>query len=300
MKKWQIVAVIVGPSLLVWLLFGATIAAKKGVEYRKSKETEARLAVMSERGEAFLEERYGEDFVCYSYDVYAPARDESLKFAVDWKMGDDREQYVYTEYYAEQIANVELAREMSAELADVWGNFRAECDIATSTTYGKAKNNINSESTIQMVKDGKLNWQAYLEHCASLYHDKPEDYYQVELYILVDESSVKCSPGEEYDAILSAVETIQEKAPGNVRFLVRLYAAPGEIYGECNELLDRHSSPYLWARYFEGPSDIIKADGGGHCVWMNEQYASDGKPWSLDKQEYIEERTAEYVEAESK
>lgn len=298
MKKWQIVAVIVGPSLLAWLFFGMYIAENKIEEHRESKETEARLAAMSERGEAFLEERYEEDFVCYSYNVYAPARDESIKFAVEWKMGEDRERYVSAEYYAAQIANGELSREISEELADLWGNFRAECDIA-EYTYTSKKFNSNDETTIELVKNGELDWQTYMEHCGAILHnDAPGGYYQIELYILVDESSVKCTPGEEYDAILKAVEKIRGKAPGNVEFLVRVYGAPAELYGECDDYLDRHSSPYLWARFMERPARIIKADGGGHFVWMNETYASDDKAWTLDRQEYIEKRTAEFVETE--
>lgn len=297
MKKWQIVAVIVGPSLLAWLFFGMYIAENKIEEHRESKETEARLAAMSERGEAFLEERYEEDFVCYSYNVYAPARDESIKFAVEWKMGEDRERYVSAEYYAAQIANGELSREISEELADLWGNFRAECDIA-EYTYTSKKFNSNNETTIELVKNGELDWQIYMEHCGAILHnDAPGGYYQIELYILVDESSVKCTPGEEYDAILKAVEKIRGKAPGNVEFLVRVYGAPAELYGKCCDILDRHVSSSISVRTIE-PYNIIKADGGGHHVWMNETYTSDGKAWTLDKQEYIEKRTAEFVETE--
>lgn len=297
MKKWQIVAVIVGPSLLVWLLFAAVVASKKGIEYRESKEREAHLAAMSEQAAAFLEERYGEDFVCYSYDVYSPARDESIKFAVEWKMGEDRNYYVSAEYYAAQIANGELAREISEELADLWGDFRVDCEITENSTYGGKKLNSNDETTIQMVRNNELDWQSYMEHCAVLYHDAPGGYYQIYLYILVDESSVKRTPGEEYDAILKAVEKIRGKAPGNVKFLVRVYGAPAELYGKCCDILDRHASSSLSVRTIE-PYNIIKADGGGHCVWMNELYAPDGKAWTLDRQEYIENRTAEFVETE--
>lgn len=302
MKKWKIALAIVGPSLLVWLLFGMYIAENKVKEHRESKERDARLAVLSERGEAFLEERYGEDFVCYSASVYAPARDESIKFEVEWKTDKLTEpSYVAAEHYAAQIANVELAREMSAELADVWGNFRAECEITENNWLDK-KFNGNDETIIQMVKDGKLNWQSYMEHCGILYNNNstmPDGYYKIELYVLVDESSVKCSPSEEYDAILKAVEKIREKAPGNVKFSFDLSGAPAEIYGECNDILDLHKDSDLSIRVME-PNRIIRADGGGHRVWMNELYAPDGKAWTLDKQEYIEERTAEFVETESK
>lgn len=294
MKKWKIALAIVGPSLLAWLFFGMYIAENKIEEHREAKETESRLAVLSERGEAFLEERYGEDFVCYSAGTYAPARDESIKFEVEW--GTNK--LVSAEHYAAQIANVELAREMSAELADVWGNFRAECEITEHSWLDK-KFNGNDETIIQMVKDGKLNWQSYMEHCGILCHDAPGGYYQIYLYILVDESSVKCTPAEEYDAILKAVEKTRGKAPGNVKFSFELYGAPAEIYGECNDILDLHKDSSLMIRFMT-PYKTIKANGGGHFVQMDDEHERDGKVWTLDRQEYIEERTAEFVEAESK
>lgn len=298
MKKWQIVAVIVGPSLLVWLIFGLIIALKMGIEYRDSKEREARLAAMSEQAAAFLEERYGEDFVCYSYNVYAPARDESIKFAVKWEMDEDRNYYVSAEYYAAQIANGELSREISEELADLWGNFRADCRIVENSSYGGKRLKSNDETTIELVKNGELDWQSYMEHCAILYNDAPGGYYRIELHILVDESSVKCSAGEEYDAILKVVEKTRGIAsPNNVKFLVYVYGAPAELYGKCDDIIESHSDAFPDLRYLE-PYGIIKADGGGHFVQMDELHERDGKAWTLDRQEYIEKRTAEFVETE--
>ncbi|MDE6731903.1 MAG: hypothetical protein K2J77_03415 [Oscillospiraceae bacterium] len=306
-KKLQLIVIIAAPFLGAALLF----EAKKGLELLKSKKREAFLNTMGELAVTLLEERYGEDFVyadfhevigMYGATLYysgtcAPARDESLKFKVDLSMGEDRNYYIAAEHYAAQTANRGLAREISKEFTDLWGNFRAECEILENSNYPNAPDS-NDETTIQMVRNGELDWQSYMRHCGILYNDASGGHYEVELYILVDESSVKCSPGEEYDAILKAIEKYREiVSPNNVRFLVYVHAAQRELYGKCDDILESHRYAGAMSRYID-PYRIIKNNGRGHFIQMNEIYVSDGKAWTLDKQEYIKKRTAEFVETD--
>lgn len=310
-KRLQFILIIASPFLVGGLLFGAVKGL--GLHYAKerAKEREAFFDTMSERAETILEERYGEPFVStdfhnvvgpmYGKTVYysgtcAPARDESLKFKVDMEKGEDGKYYITAEHYAAQTANCELSREISEEFTDLWGNFHTECEIICPVD---AKD-INDETTIQAIKDGKLDWQSYMRNFGTIYNDALGGNYHIDMYILVDDSSVECSPGEEYDAIVKAVEKYREiVSPDNVRFSVSVYTAPREAYNQCVDILNSHRYAYVSARYILDIYDVVKDDGRGHFVWMNEIYVSDGEPWTLDRQGYIEKRTAVFAESDS-
>lgn len=310
-KRWIVIGVTAGV-----LALGAAMipAAKKGLEFCKdlhtvifgdheSEVTEEYLNAMSERATSLLEERYGEKFVCvdigavtgmyggilYYNATCAPARDESLRFSVDLNMGEDKNYYITAEYYAAQIANRELSREISQEFVGLWGNYRAECEINERGIWPRGTPDSNDETTIQAVRDGTLDWQSFLRHCGYM-NEKPGECCVIEMYILVDESSAECSLGEEYDAIVKAVEKYREiVSPLDVRFEVNVYTTPGELYGKCVDILNSHRYAYIQPRHID-VYRILKNDGRGHIAEMDD--ISDGVAWTLDKQGYIEERKA--------
>lgn len=220
--------------LIVYLtVFGGGDRIMSAIERRNKDSIKARF-------EELLEERYGEEFVCFEacyentigFDsptfhegVCAPKRDMNLVFEARSSIKDKK---LIRDEYPAAIVGRQLSEEFSNNLDGVFGR----CDVTCKMSSCK-----DNDEVIERVKDGTLDWE--------FFHTKiqppNEGLHNYALFnVLVDSSELCGSYEEEWDAFETEKKKIVDAMRENgIEYTVdiNLYFSPPDMYEKCLELL---------------------------------------------------------------
>lgn len=218
------------------------------------------------RFERLLEERYGEEFVCFEarnqhtagferathYEgSCAPKKDTSLVFEAGISIKNKN--LIYDEYPA-AIAGRQLSELLLNDLDGVFGRRDIICKMGSSE---------DNDEVIKRVRDGTLDWEFFYAKTPYLYGDVDHSNYAA-FYVLVDSSELYGSYEEEWDAFEAAkkeiVDTMSEKGI-ELTVQIHLYFSPPDMYDKCLELLSSYEKgalSELWEYLNEYSDDLCK------------------------------------------
>lgn len=204
--------------------------------------------------ERLLEDRYGEEFVCfetqdehtiafnrptYYKGFCAPKNDTSLVFEAGISIKNKN--LIYDEYPA-AIVGRQLSEQLSNDLDGVFGRRDIICKMGSSG---------DNDEVIKQAKDGTLDWEFYYAKNPYLYGDVDHSNY-ASFYVLVDSSELHGSYEEEWDAFEAAKKKIVDTIAKNgieLSIQIHLYFSPPDMYDKCLELLSSYednASSNLW------------------------------------------------------
>lgn len=291
-KKFKIVIIVlflanVVPGIALGVFLASDTAKSmfdnilESISYRKS-------APRRERFERLLEERYGEEFVCfetqnqhtiafnrptYYEGLCAPKNDMSLVFEAGISIKN--ENLIYDRYPA-AIVGRQLSEELSNDLDGVFGRRDIICKMGSSG---------DNDEVIQRAKDGTLDWEFYYVKNPYLYGDVNYSNYAA-FYVLVDSSELRGSYEEEWDAFEAAKKKIVDTIAKNgieLSVQIRLFFSPPDMYDKCLELLSSYEEDALGKLWEYLEDDYVHEVGA-------RKYHRTMELYRYTRDEYIEKR----------
>lgn len=281
--------------LFAFLLFGGGSLILSAIRYFSSAPLRARF-------EKLLEEKYGEEFVCfdaretgaYAFNpptgctgFCAPKKDTDLVFEARTTVGKDSK-LTYDRYPA-AVTGCQLAEEFSKELDGVFGQRAVTCKIGTYK---------DNDEVIRRIKDGTLDWEFYYTEFPNVNGSTHRS--TTSFRILIDSSELKGSYEDEWDALKKAEEKFGKIMRENgieVEFVLYLYFAPHDMYDKCLELLtprDVPSAEAVPSRLELYVNDYGENEFSGkyhRVIKINERMDESGTYyWTINKDTYIEAR----------
>lgn len=201
--------------------------------------------------ERLLEDRYGEEFVCfetqnqqtiafnrptYYKGLCAPKNDTSLVFEADISI---KNKNLISDEYPAAIVGRQLSEEFSNDLDGVFGRRDIICKMGSSG---------DNDEVIKRAKDGTLDWEFFYAKNPYLYGDVNFGNY-ASFYVLVDSSELHGSYEEEWDAFEAAKKKIVDTIAKNgieLTVQIKLYFSPPDMYDKCLELLSSYEKDALY------------------------------------------------------
>ena len=245
----------------------------------KGVVTKNKLKSMIEDG---LKEKYNEEFECIdilpnqnvsgSYTgVCYPTNDKELMF----------EASVYTDgfsdgdYYPASIAARELSRTFDYALGDIWSNH---------FTYAYSSRGIHDDETAQKIINNEFTLDYFIQRSGN--ETENEKSMQVTYKIFVDTTNSSVSYGDEWDAILKALDYVHEVGlASNTDLYFRLWICfvPTDIYNKCIKYFEKN------ATVRSNLEDIVTESNAKNQRIINFDVGS--QVWTpLTKEEYIKLR----------
>lgn len=198
--------------------------------------------------ERLLEEKYGEEFVCF--DMYssgggssgmpvirhaecAPVSDKTLRFEAQ-KYRDENS--LLRDNYAENIAEQQINEMMLPEISGMWENFVLDCDLYNTLSL------YENEDVVNKICEGECDLRFLLDEIIK--YKLSNDYgdtIAVTFTVCVDDSTRNLSYEEEWEGFHKAAENFcASLSDYNVKVHYELFFSPSDRYEKCARIVGNH------------------------------------------------------------
>lgn len=242
-KKYKKVIIIVASGLVcaAMLAFVVYLFAFGGY---------SRIQTAPERAqfERLLEEKYGEEFVCF--DMYssgggssgmpvirhaecAPVSDKTLRFEAQ-KYHDKNS--LLRDNYAENIAEQQVNEMMLPEISGMWENFVLDCDLSYAVAF------YYNEDVVNKIREGECDLRFLLDEIIKYkLSNENGDTIAVTFTVCVDDSTRNLSYEEEWEGFHKAAENFCALLSDyNVKVDYELFFSPSDRYEKCARTVENH------------------------------------------------------------
>lgn len=243
-KKFGI-KTIVGFAVFAFVIYGTCFGGfsriMSAIGYRLNAPTRARF-------EELLEEKYGEEFVCFDisssgggssfmpvihHAKCAPTRDKTLVFEAEKYRDDDS---LLRDNYAKNIAEQQINEMMLPEISGMWENFALDCDLYNA--WGLYDN----EDIINKIREGELDLRFLFDEIIK--YNMSQNYDDIILFtftVCADDSTRNLSYEEEWEGFHKAAENLcASLSDYNVKIDYALFFSPGDRYNKCAKIVENH------------------------------------------------------------
>lgn len=202
------------------------------------------------RFERLLKEKYGEEFVCFTVTSgggrftglassnsakCAPARDKTLVFRA---LKFDSEDSLFSDSYAESIAERQINEMMLPEISGMWESFAMYCDLDDWGAF------YENEDVVNKIREGECDLRFLLDEI--LKYKLSNNYGDTIVFsftVCFDDSTRNLSYEEEWEGFHKAAENLcASLSDYNVKIHYELFFSPSDRYNKCAEIVEGHYS----------------------------------------------------------
>ncbi|MDE6733054.1 MAG: hypothetical protein K2J77_09285 [Oscillospiraceae bacterium] len=201
--------------------------------------------------ERLLEEKYGEEFVCFStstsggsgftgrgsitYARCAPVMDKTLVFEAR-KYPDNNE--LLGDNYAKNIAERQINEMMLPEISGMWESFAMYCDLGYAIVLNK------NEDVVNKIREGEADLRFFLDELLKYkLSNNKGDTIVVTFTACFDDSTRNLSYEEEWEGFHKAAENFcASLSDYNIKVHYELFFSPSDRYNNCAGIVKGHYS----------------------------------------------------------